>query len=90
MGTIQKKRHANFWFLGPPPPFVTHSRNLSVLFVRIIGQFLNPLPPQSMTSFMDGPQLFILGLFWNKSYTRIMQQVVNKFLDVTLSQLHPS
>ena len=31
-----------FGILDPLPPFVTHSRNLSVLFVRKIGQFLNP------------------------------------------------
>ena len=34
-----------FHISGPPPPLVTHSRNLSVLFVRKIGQFLNPPPP---------------------------------------------
>ena len=34
-----------FHISGPPPPFVTHSRNLSVLFVRKIGQFLNPPSP---------------------------------------------
>ena len=39
---------AKFWgFLTPPLPLVRISRNLSVLFVRKIGQFLNPpSPPQ--------------------------------------------
>ena len=38
---------ANFLdFLNPPPsPFIRISRNLSVLFVRKIGQFLNPPSP---------------------------------------------
>ena len=34
-----------FHIFGTLPPFVTHSRNLSVLFIRKIGQFLNPPPP---------------------------------------------
>ena len=40
------KTSAKFWhFLTPPPPFIRISRNLSVLFVRKIGQFLNPPSP---------------------------------------------
>ena len=40
------KTSAKFWhFLTPPPPFIRISRNLSVLFVRKIGQFINRPPP---------------------------------------------
>ena len=34
-----------FGFFDPPRPFIRISRNLSVLFVRKIGQFLNPPSP---------------------------------------------
>ena len=34
-----------FHISGPPPPFVMHSHNLSVLLIRKIGQFLNPPSP---------------------------------------------
>ena len=34
-----------FGFVDPPPPFIRISRNLSVLSVCKIGQFLNPPPP---------------------------------------------
>ena len=33
-----------FFYPLPPPPFIRISRNLSVLFVRKIGQFFNPPP----------------------------------------------
>ena len=37
---------AKFWgFWTPPLPLVHISRNLSVLFVRKIGQFFNPPSP---------------------------------------------
>ena len=44
-GTIHIGRSQHFKDFGPSPPFVTHSRNLSVLFVRKIGQLLNPPSP---------------------------------------------
>ena len=38
-------RSAKFWGFLSPLPLVRISRNLSLLFVRKIGQFLNPPPP---------------------------------------------
>ena len=40
-----------------PLPGIRISRNLAVLIIRKIGQFLNPPPPPLLcvTSFMDGP-----------------------------------
>ena len=38
-----------------PLPLVRISRNLSVLFVRKIEQFLNPPPPSMRTSYVYGP-----------------------------------
>ena len=44
-----------FWdFFTPPLPLFRISRNLSVLFVRKIGQFLNP--PSVRMSYVHGPK----------------------------------
>ena len=50
------QRLQNFGNSRHPPPLVRISRNLSVLFVHKIRQFLN-LPPSVRTSYVHGPKV---------------------------------
>ena len=72
-------------FLTPPTPFIRISRNLSVLFVRKIGQFLNPTsPPPCGRHLSIAP--YKNDFYWLQSWIgKILKKSRNKAISGLLS-----